>query len=393
MRTCGVIGAVVLSVIAVPALIFAILYNGFAQTVLSSPSFMAKLEPANLEAQFQKILPYLVADALTDPDNPDNQEMITQIFPDAGVRGIATEMLPDVLASTNGDLSPAGLETALGANLDTAVTQMVDNAPECTPEAEAELRMAIESKRDIPGQMCRPADDETRTLVIADLSTRMRTAFTPLLDPSQATDLNSTFQSMGDGPASQQEFIDGIELFKAGAIQSLAFPAILLVLIYALAVRTVRSFFAWSGAILITTGLFGLGIAFTSGSILAVDWQALIAEQSTASETQMLLPILDMFYDPVFHVFTAWLTYAYAATAGAGLVGVVVALLIKPPAPPLPNTLSPMPGTPNAIPVMNTGTTNPVATDLRTDTLPVGDVTKPLPASETDLNKTDEHQF
>lgn len=59
MRTCGILSALLLAVIAVPALAVSVLYNGVAQTILVSPSFVASLDPNSMQLRYQQIAPYI----------------------------------------------------------------------------------------------------------------------------------------------------------------------------------------------------------------------------------------------------------------------------------------------------------------------------------------------
>lgn len=396
MRTCGIIGAVVLSMIAVPALVFAVLYFGFAHTVLGSPEFVAKLNPANLEAQFRKVAPYIVANALANPDDPESQQLLNDMFPEAGMRAMATEVLPQVLASTNGDLSAEGLATALGSTLDDNVTLLIDQSPECTADVEAELLLAINSGRDLPAELCRPNDPATKQALADALTGSMREAFTALQSgpfPGSESSTDTT-TSAGDAPTVMgQDFTATIETVRAGAGQAFIMPAILLVLIMALAVRSVREALVWNGAIFLFTGLFGLGIAFTSGSILAINWQELLTQELSSNELSIMTILLDIFDASAFTALVSWLTTVNGILSVVGVLGIVASFFAPQPLPPAPAVLTAMPGTPSAIPTMSTSTTNPVATDLSTSALPVGDVTKPLPAEDNDGNKTDQHRL
>jgi hypothetical protein len=383
--------------IAVPALVFAILYFGFAQTVLSSPEFVAKLDPVNLEAQFRKLAPYIVANALSNPDDPESQQLLNDMFPEAGMRALATEVLPQVLASTNGDLSAEGLASALGSTLDDNVMLMIDQSPECTADVEAELLLAINGGRDLPAELCRPSDPDTKQALADALTGSMREAFTALQSgPLPGSDAGTDPSSPDTGSPSvmgQDDFKATIETVRAGAGQAFIMPAILLVLIMALAVRSVREALVWNGSILLFTGLFGLGIAFTSGSILAINWQELLTQEISSNELSIMTILLDIFDANAFTALVSWLTTVNGILSVVGAIGIAGSFFAPRPLPPAPAVLAAMPGTPNAIPTMSTSTTNPVATDLSTSALPVGDVTKPLPAEDNDSNKTDQHRL
>jgi hypothetical protein len=184
-----------------------------------------------------------------------------------------------------------------------------------------------------------------------------------------------------------------IETMRAGAGQAFIMPAILLVLIMALAVRSVREALVWNGAILLLTGLFGLGIAFTSGSILAINWQELLTQELSSNELSIMTIMLDIFDASAFTALVSWLTTVNGILSVVGVLGIVGSFFAPQPLPPAPAVLTAMPGTPSAIPTMSTSTTNPVATDLSTNALPVGDVTKPLPAEDNNGNKTDQHRL
>jgi hypothetical protein len=182
-----------------------------------------------------------------------------------------------------------------------------------------------------------------------------------------------------------------ITALKAAATQSIAWPAVLLVLIIALAVRSVRELFGWMGALLSVSGLLGLPIAFLNKSLITLDLHDLVM-QNAPQQAGIILPFLTIFDDAVFADYVQWITQAYSIEIGLGVVLVIVALLLRQRQQPANSVLAPLPGTPYAQIAGNDGTTAPVAVDVDTGIIPVGHVTKPLSTEETSAT-TDAHKF
>jgi hypothetical protein len=326
MRTCGIIGASLLSLIAVPALAFAILFYGFAQIVLGSPAFVAKLEPANLEAQLRKVAPYIVASALEDPTNPDSQALLDDILPDPGMRAMATELMPLLLAGTSGDPS-----ADLLSQLDTQVAAMYAQAPACSADAEQAYAQALAGTGEIPGELCRPSDPALQQQVIGMTSDRMRQLFAGLSEgPLPGTDATT-----GGPEVMGQDITQAIATTRANAGQGFVIPLTLMVLVLVLAVRSLRELLGWSGGILFFAGLIGLGIAFASGSLLAVDWQAAFSQELKGPELSLALIVFELFDTDAFGPLVAWLNTVNGGLAVGGLVSMVVSMFIKRPVRPM----------------------------------------------------------
>lgn len=367
MRTCGIIGASLLSLIAVPALAFAVLFYGFAQIVLGSPAFVAKLDPATLEAQLRKAAPYIVASALENPSDPDSQALLDDILPDPGMRAMATELMPLLLAGTSGDPS-----ADLLGQLDTQVAAMYAQAPTCSAEAEQAYAQALAGTGELPSELCRPSDPALQQQVISMTSDSMRQLFAglsegPLLGAETTT---------GGPELMGQDITQAIEATRANAGQGFVIPLTLIVLILVLAVRSLRELLGWIGGILLFAGLIGLGIAFASGALLAVDWQAAFSQELKGPELSLALIVLDLFDTDAFGPLVAWLNTVNGGLAAGGLVAMVVSAFM--PRPVRPAT-APMVADPsvNAIPRMSSGGTQ----------MQDPGATQPIPTSENSDSK------
>lgn len=383
MRSCGVFGAVLLAIVMVPLLVFALLFNGFSQTVLRSPSFVAKLSPQNLQRQFNEALPYLVVNALQKPEDPDSKQLITSLFPDPMVQTMAIATLPKVFMQLNGDYSTATRQKIMGEDLKQMIGSIMSAAAECTFAQESTISIALKAKRPIGETLCNPREQTTRNELTGSIATQLRDGISgkPLLDnPKNPTTI-----------ASIAEFTSTITTLEVAATQSLTGPAILLVLIIALAVRSLRELFGWVGGLLSISGLLGLPIAFLNKSLITIDLHALVI-QNTPQQAGFILPFLTIFEDPIFGDYVRWITTAYATILGVGIFLVMVALLWRREKKPLPSVISPMPGTPAPILGGNDGTTTPVAVEVETSEIPIGHVTKPLNPNDT-TSATDLHNF
>ncbi len=383
MRTCGVFGAVVLAIIMVPLLVFAILFNGFSQTVLSAPSFIAKLNPANLQSQFNEALPYLMVTALENPDTADSKRLFTTLFPDPTVQTVASTALPKLIAEMNGDYSATAQHKVMDAKLEPLLTTMIDTAPACSASQESTISIALNGKRALGETLCNPQDLAVRSELTSYFATQLRDALSgkTLLDnPKNPT----TTATMADVTTT-------ITSLKVAATQSLTVPAILLVLIIALAVRSLRELFGWLGALLSVSGLLGLPIAFLNKSLITLDLHALVMRDAP-QQAGIILPFLTIFEDAVFGEYVRWITTAYATVLGVGIILVIIALTLRRRTKPLNTALAPMPGTPNAVIAGNDGTTAQVAVEVDTAEIPIGHVTKPLSTEEASAT-TDAHKF
>ena len=383
MRTCGVFGAVVLAIIMVPLLVFAILFNGFSQTVLSAPSFIAKLNPANLQSQFNEALPYLMVTALENPDTADSKRLFTTLFPDPTVQTVASTALPKLIAEMNGDYSATAQHKVMDAKLEPLLTTMIDTAPACSASQESTISIALNGKRALGETLCNPQDLAVRSELTSYFATQLRDALSgkTLLDnPKNPT----TTATMADVTTT-------ITSLKVAATQSLTVPAILLVLIIALAVRSLRELFGWLGALLSVSGLLGLPIAFLNKSLITLDLHALVMRDAP-QQAGIILPFLTIFVDAVFGEYVRWITTAYATVLGVGIILVIIALTLRRRTKPLNTALAPMPGTPNAVIAGNDGTTAQVAVEVDTAEIPIGHVTKPLSTEEASAT-TDAHKF
>lgn len=383
MRTCGVFGAVVLAIIMVPLLIFAILFNGFSQTVLSSPSFIAKLNPQTLQRQFNEALPYFIATALQNPNDSDSKQLLTSLFPDPTVQTVASTALPQLITAMNGDYSANGQRSVMDTSLTPLLTTMITDAPACTPSQESSISIALKGNRALGETLCNPQDPTVRSALSHYIATQLSDGLSgkSLLDhPKNPT----TTATMADVTAN-------ITTLKVAATQSLTVPAILLVLMIALAVRSLRELFGWVGGVLSISGLLGLPIAFLNKSLITLDLHALVMRDAP-QQAGMILPFLTIFEDAVFGEYVRWITTAYATVLGVGIILVIIALTLRRQYKPLNTALAPMPGTPNAVVAGNDGTTAQVAVEIDTAEIPIGHVTKPLSTEEASAT-TDAHKF
>jgi hypothetical protein len=383
MRTCGVFGAVVLAIILVPLFVFAILFNGFSQTVLSSPKFIAKLNPESLQSKFNEALPYLMVTALENPTDTDSKRLFTTLFPDPTVQTLASTALPQLIAELNGDYSAAAQQKVMETKLEPLLTTMIDAAPACSASQEAAIAIALKGKRTLGETLCNPQDPAVHSELTTYFATQLRDALSgkTLLDNPQNP---TTTATMADVTTT-------ITTLKVAATQSLTVPAILLVLIIALAVRSLRELFGWLGTLFSISGLLGLPIAFLNKSLITLDLHALVMRDAP-QQAGIILPFLTIFEDAIFGEYVRWITTAYATVLGVGIILVIVALMLRRQHKPLNTALAPMPGTPNAVVAGNDGTTAQVAVEVDTAEIPIGHVTKPLSTEETSAT-TDAHKF
>jgi hypothetical protein len=383
MRTCGVFGAIVLAIIMVPLLVVTILFNGFGQTVLSSASFVAKLNPQNLQKQFNEALPYLIATALQNPDDTDSKRLLTTLFPDPTVQTTALTVLPQLITAMNGDYSAASQQSIMGKNLDQLIGDMVDAAPDCSASEESALVIALNGKRDLQENVCKPQDPKVRANLAHYFATQLSDGLS-----------GKTLRDNPDNPTTTATMADvttTITTLKAAATQSLAWPAILLVLIIALAVRSLRELFGWVGGLLSVSGLLGLPIAFLNKSLITLDLHALVLRDAP-QQAGIILPFLTIFEDAVFGEYVHWITTAYSIIVGVGIICVIIALTLRQRTKPSNGVLAPLPGTPHAVIAGNDGTTAPVAVEIDTEVIPIGHVTKPFSTEESPAT-TDAHKF
>ncbi|NBU65317.1 MAG: hypothetical protein EBS29_12585 [Chloroflexia bacterium] len=383
MRTCGVLVAVVLAIIMVPLLVFTILFNGFAQTVLSSTSFVAKLNPKNLQSKFNEALPYLIATALQNPEESDSKQLFTSLFPDPTMQTIASTALPQLITAMNGDYSTTGQQSVIDTTLDPIITTVLSDAPACTQSQESAMAIALKGQRPLGETLCNPQDATVRKALTSYITTQLRDGLS-----------GKTLLDNPDNPtttATMADITTAIATLKASATQSVAWPAILLVLIIAFAVRSLRELFGWLGTLLVVSGLLGLPIAFLNKSLVTLNLHDVVM-QNAPKQAGIFLPFLTIFDDAVFVDYVQWITHAYYIMVGVGVVLVIVALTLRQRNTSSNTVLAPLPGTPYAQVAGNDGTTAPVAVEVDTEVIPVGDVTKPLSTEETS-STTDSHKF
>lgn len=350
MRTCGILSALLLAVIAVPALAISILYNGIAQTILVSPSFLESIDPASMSARYQQSAPYIVQRALMEPDSPDALQ--TVLFPDVTTRATVRQILPQVLPSATNDLSPATWDQTFDKNLAAVITQTLAATPACTTDVEATIRTTL-AQNQLPALICAPTNALLTQQVINGANQIMRNAF------NRITEVQPLFQY------TTQDIANRINELRAGAGQSLMFPATLIIMIVAFAVRSRRQLFGWISGILLATASLGLLLTYWGSTSTATNLDILII-QDYAQLAELLLPLTSIINDSAFPAFIAWTTRTFLIMLGGGIVGMIIAVLLPKPTATMPRTSQPLGG---HMTIMGDGSTNRVKTDYETDAL------------------------
>lgn len=349
MRTCGILSALLLAVIAVPALAISIIYNGIAQTILISPSFVESIDPSSMNARYQQSVPYLVQRALTEPDTPDSLQNV--LFPDATTRATVRQILPQALQSTT-DLSRTTWDQTFDKNLATAIIQTFEAVPACTPDIEATLSSTL-AQNQLPAFTCAPTNALLEQKVIDSTNQILRSAF------NRMTDVQPLFQY------TTQDVANRISELRNGAGQSLMLPATLIIMVVAFAVRSRRQLFGWMSGILLATAGLGLLLSYWGGTRAASNLDALII-QEYAEFAELLLPLISLINDSAFSLFLAWATRVFLIMLGSGIVGLIIAMLSPKPVANMPRTSQPLGG---HMPSIGDGSTNRVKTDYETNAL------------------------
>lgn len=383
MRTCSILTAVILSMLAIPMIIGSILINGFAYTVLTNATFVANLSPARIQAQVIAAIPALLNTTVMNPDDSETTDIYNTLFPDPTVRNIAREQMPALMASMDGDFSPAQLTQTLATTVPELMTQVVASAPPCTASQERDLMAIIKASRDLGDSLCAPQDPATRQQLVDYLSQQMTAA---LRGDTLTQDTTNPLTAM-----QTQDMTNAITNITLTARQGIIWPVTLVIIILALAVRSIRGFCGWLGGLSLISGAGGMGIAALSQSLLTIDLARELT-QRMPEQSQIITPFLSLIDGAVFPPYVSWLMTAYSVCTGVGAVLVVVALFLTPRRPNTPVVLTPLPGTPPAHSSGNDGSTAPVAVELDTNAIPIGKVTGPL-APEDASATTDAHQF
>lgn len=383
MRTCSILTAVILSMLAIPMIIGSILINGFAYTVLTNATFVANLSPARIQAQVIAAIPALLNTTVMNPDDSETTDIYNTLFPDPTVRNIAREQMPALMASMDGDFSPAQLTQTLATTVPELMTQVVASAPPCTASQERDLMAIIKASRDLGDSLCAPQDPATRQQLVDYLSQQMTAA---LRGDTLTQDTTNPLTAM-----QTQDMTNAITNITLTARQGIIWPVTLVIIILALAVRSIRGFCGWLGGLSLISGAGGMGIAALSQSLLTIDLARELT-QRMPEQSQIITPFLSLIDGAVFPPYVSWLMTAYSVCTGVGAVLVVVALFLTPRRPNTPVVLTPLPGTPPAHTSGNDGSTAPVAVELDTNAIPIGKVTGPL-APEDASATTDAHQF
>jgi hypothetical protein len=348
MRSCGIFSALLLTILAVPALAISVLFHGIAQTILVSPSFVASLDSSAMNERYVHIAPYLVQHALTTSDTPDS--MGTRLFPDDTTRATIQIILPQTLAMHTAE--PALLLTTFDANLATIITQTLRALPPCAPEAERAID-AILDRNQLPVFDCAPAN-AARTQRIIDVARQLqRQAFSDVMTSSELFRYTS------------QDIANQLNTLRAGANQLIILPATLIIMIVAFAVRSRRQLFGWISSIFIATAGVGVLLSLWVGAITTPTLEAYIIQELTP-QAGVLLPVISAINDSAFAQFLAWSIRTFLIIFGGGIAGILVAAFLPQPINTKPRTSQPL-GPQSAS--VGDGSTNRVKTDYETDAI------------------------
>lgn len=345
MRTCGILSALFLAIIAVPALAVSILYNGIAQTILVSPNFIENIDPISMNARYQQSAPYVVQRALTEADTPDALQ--TVLFPDATTRATVRQLLPQVLPSITNDVSPTTWDQTFDKNVATVIAKAFEASPPCTPEIESAIGVTL-AQNQLPEFTCAPTNTQQ---LVDHANTIMRDSF------RRITEVRPLFQY------TTQDVANRINQLRAGAGQSLMLPATLIIMMVAFAVRSRRQLFGWISGVLLSASGLGLLLTYWGGTYTTTNLDALIMQEYT-QYAEFLLPLASLINDSEFSTFLAWSTRAFLIVMGGGIIGILVAALLPKPINSIPRTSQPLGGQMSSI---GDGSTNRVKTDYETD--------------------------
>ncbi len=352
MRSCGIISALLLALIAVPAFIISILYNGVAQTIFVSPSFVARLAPAEVQTRYRALAPYLLQQALNQPDSAES--MMTILFPNPETRATMWQLLPPLLAKSNGDLSPAALEQLTERELPALIEEMLRTASPCTAEEESAITSALGSGQ-LPMLSCAPRNPALTQQFVSTATDMIRQSFDAVLAASPAFGYST------------QDVTRRISELRAGALQSIILPATLTIMIVALAVRSRRQLFGWIGGLLLASSVGGLPITLGLGTIATSNLEQTVMRTFT-NNAGALLPFVTLFQDPSFQDFVNWSTSTFLIILGVGVLFAIVAIALPAmPTPSRPRGIQPMGA---QMPVIGDGSTHRVKTDFDTNAIP-----------------------
>jgi len=387
MRTCSIITAVVLSIIAVPMIIGSILANSFTTIVLTDESFVAQLNPQRIQAQVVEALPAILNSVVANPDDADATDIYTGLFPDPTMRAIARDQMPALVAGMQGDFSVTSLTSTLDTMLPALMEQTVDAAPPCTADQESALVTIINTKRDLGDALCQPQSPATRQLVITYLQDNIRAALT-----------GETLSQNPDNPLTTLQMRDvnnAVTSITQEAQQGIIWPVVLVVIIMALAVRSLRGFCGWMGSLTLISGGAGLAIAALGQSLLTMNVAAELAK-GMPNEYQIIAPFLTIFDSAALDTYVQWLFVIFGGCAAAGGICIIMALVLAPNKREHSVGVTPMPGTPLAQTSGSDGITAPVPIATNTGAIRIGIVTGELPpeqAPTATTATTDAHQF
>jgi hypothetical protein len=350
MRTCGIFSALLLAIIAVPALAISVLYNGIAQTILVSPSFVASLAPKSMNIRYRHVAPYLVQNALTDINSADS--IAATLFPDATTRTTVQQILHQILTPPPATSSPVMTMSVFDTNLINVVTQTLGVMPPCTTAAETAIGTTLRQNQ-LPAFDCAPTSPALTQQIIDTTNQVLHQAFDNIIVSSQIFLYTSTDADMANQ----------INSIRANAGQSIMFPATLIIMVVAFAVRSRRQLFGWiSSIVLVATGI-GILCIYGVSTSTAPMLEAFIIQEFTA-QAGLLLPVVSAMNDSAFPEFLAWSMRTFLIMMGCGVIGVLIAIILPKPVVMKPRTSQPLGP---QIPHLGDGSTNRVKTDYETD--------------------------
>jgi len=359
MRTCSILSALVLACIAVPALAISVLYNGIAQTILVSPSYVSHISPESLQSQYQHLAPYIVRQDLAQGDTPDS--LLAMQFPEPSTRNVMRQILTELL-NTDTNTSSNEFSQRLDTDLPRIIRQTIANAPTCTDTQTDALTQAL-SRNQQPSIACAPSTPALTEQLVDTTHQLARMTF------DQALVVSPLFRH------SNQDVANRINEIRAGAGQSIMIPATLVIIIVAFAVRSRRQLFGWISGILLSAAMLGLLITFGNSRLVAHDVERFIIAQF-ADQVGWLLPVIVVFADDAFPTFITWSIQTFLVMFGVGVVGSIVAVALPKPIPTRPRNSQPLGQQPATI---GDGSTNRVKTDFETDALFASNSTLQLP--------------
>lgn len=350
MRTCGILSAALLALIAVPTLVVSILYNGIAQTVLVSPTFVASISPESLQTRYQQLMPTVLQRAVAQPDI--SESLMANTFSNQAVRATAIQILPDLLDSNDEPFTVPVIQEKLDNNLTPLVSQAILNSAPCTPTEETALGTQL-ANNTLPEFRCAPSTSALQQQVVDATARTIRTGFDTMLSASNQFSYTN------------QDVANRINEIRAGALQSIMLPATLMIMIVALAVRSRRQLFGWASIVLIASAAIGLPIMYASRALQANEVELWVMRE-LYTQADILLPVTTLLADSSFGAFGTWSTRAFMTLLGVGALGAIITTILPKPVITKPRTSQPLGP---QVAAVNDGSTHRVKTDFETDAL------------------------